>query len=272
MGTRPGDHFGEVHVARARAELSEVCLQHPGALVLLCAGRGRPRERGRASSHRQGTTEARGAAKVGSARPLSFPRSPAPSQSRVVTAQAQQGLQDGASNGAGGTLPAPLPRHGSRSLPPSLPNPPSSFLVPCLPRLCPAQPSPASPVPAWPVWAMGEERDERPRPDVSLCSQHLEVQRSGWLPSKDTLMHLVECALLQKHARPGVAPQTPAVHPAASESWKDPLAFLASPGTPQGKGTQSLSPLELHSHTTQATYSGCSCNCPGGDQAMCQGS
>lgn len=109
---------------------------------------------------------------------------------------------------------------------------------------------------------MGEERDERPRPDVSLCSQHLEVQRSGWLPSKDTLMHLVEGTLLQKHAQPGVAPQTLAVHPAASESWKDPLAFLASPGTPQGKGTQSLSPLELHSHTTQAISS---CNCPGGD-------
>lgn len=36
----PGDHLGEVRVAQPRAELREVRLQGPGALVLLC-GRGR---------------------------------------------------------------------------------------------------------------------------------------------------------------------------------------------------------------------------------------
>lgn len=40
MRARPGDNFGEVGVARARAELGEIRLEDPGALVLLCGAAG----------------------------------------------------------------------------------------------------------------------------------------------------------------------------------------------------------------------------------------
>lgn len=44
MGAGPVDNFGEVRVAPPRAELGEVGLEDPGALVLLCGG-GQGRER-----------------------------------------------------------------------------------------------------------------------------------------------------------------------------------------------------------------------------------
>lgn len=42
MWAGPGDNFGEVRVTRALAELSEVCLQGPRALILLCGQGKRP--------------------------------------------------------------------------------------------------------------------------------------------------------------------------------------------------------------------------------------
>lgn len=154
MRAGPGDHFGEVGVARPGAELGEVGLQDPGALVLLCARGGRRRGRRRGLS-------------------VGGPRSEAQRLTDVLKGKMRckdPTLKTGKSS-PGRKDYREWTRAGSSTAQPvkALPRALRSLGASAFPRVSLAQPSPLS-LPRWGY--PGSQGERSPRPDVSKTRNH----------------------------------------------------------------------------------------------------